>query len=273
MSINVISDGTLLMDGGSVFGSIPKVQWESYLKPDRRNRVRLSLNCLLVRAGGQNILIDTGAGSKRLDSLKEDFGLSGNKLVRGLKAQGLTARDIDKVVLTNLRFDRAGGCTKLDRTGRILPTFPRATYIVQVSALEDARSPGERSAPFYNEDDFLPLEQADMVEAVNGYAELAPGVAVKATDGPRPGHQVALIESGSERIAFAGDLIPTPLHLTPRCIAALDDSPNDTLAGKRELLSMATEKGWMIVFGQALGQHAGYVEHRAGRYGLRPVDL
>ena len=176
-------------------------------------------------------------------------------------------------MLTNLRFDRAGGCTKLDRTGRILPTFPRATYIVQVSALEDARSPGERSAPFYNEDDFLPLEQADMVETVNGYAELAPGVAVKATDGPRPGHQVALIESGSERIAFAGDLIPTPLHLTPRCIAAFDDSPNDTLAGKRELLSMATEKGWMIAFGQALGQHAGYVEHRAGRYGLRPVDL
>ena len=163
MSVSVVSDGTLLMDGGCVFGPVPRVQWEGYLKPDRRNRVRLSLNCLLVRADGQNVLIDTGAGSKRLDQLREAFALSGNKLGRGLKAQGLSPRDIDKVVLTNLRFDRAGGCTKLDRTGKVLPTFPRATYIVQRAALEDARDPGERSAPLYHSNDLLPLEEAGMV--------------------------------------------------------------------------------------------------------------
>ncbi len=261
------------MDGGCVFGPVPRTQWEGYIKPDRRNRVRLSLNCLLIRAGDRSILVDTGAGSKRLDTLREALSLSGNKLGRGLKAHGLSPRDIDTVVLTNLRFDRAGGCTKLDRTGRVMPTFPRARYVVQRAALEDARSPGERSAPLYNADDLLPLEEAGMVEVVDGSAELAPGVAVRATGGPSPGHQVVLIESGSERLAFAGDLIPTRFHLSHRCIAALDDSPNDTLAGKRELLSMATDGGWMMVFGQAQDQHAGYVEHRSGRYDFRPVEL
>lgn len=272
-SLNVISDGTLLMDGGGVFGLVPRVQWETYLKPDRRNRVRLSLNCLLIRVGDRNILVDTGAGTKRLDALKESFGLNGNKLIRGLKAHGLTARDIDTVVLTNLRFDRAGGCTKVDRSGKVLPTFPKATYIVQRAALDDLRAPGERSVPFYNPDDLLPLDDANMVEAVDGDKELAPGVFVKSTSGPSVGHQVVLIESGSERIAFAGDLIPTPFHLPPAYIGAFDDSPNDTLAGKHELLTMATEKGWMIVFGQSQDQHAGYVEQRSGRYGLQPVEL
>ena len=273
MSLNLISDGTLLMDGGAVFGPVPRVQWEAYLKPDRRNRVKLSLNCLLIRAGDRNILVDTGAGSKRLDVLKDAFGLNGNKLIRGLKAHDLTARDIDTVVLTNLRFDRAGGCTKLDRIGKVLPTFPKATYIVQSAALEDARNPGERSAPLYNPNDLLPLAEMDMVEAVEGEKTLAPGVAVRATNGPSPGHQVVTIESGSERTVFAGDLIPTPFHLTPAYIGALDDSPNATLAGKRELLSMATDKGWLVVFGQALEQYACYVELRAGRYGLTRVEL
>jgi glyoxylase-like metal-dependent hydrolase (beta-lactamase superfamily II) len=271
--LHLISDGTLLMDGGAVFGPVPRVQWERFLKPDRRNRVRLSLNCLLIRTGDRNILVDTGAGSKRLDILKEAFGLNGNKLVRGLKAHNLTARDIDTVVLTNLRFDRAGGCTKVDRSGKVLPTFPKAKYVVQKAALDDSRDPGERSAPLYQADDLLPLVDMDMVEVVDGDKELAPGVSVRATNGPSPGHQVVTIESGSERVVFAGDLIPTSFHLPPAYIGAFDDSPNDTLAGKHQLLSMATDKGWMVVFGQAQEQYAGYVELRAGRYGLTPVLL
>ena len=273
VSINVISDGTLLMDGGCVFGPVPKVHWETFLKPDRRNRVRLALNCLLIKTGDQNILVDTGAGSKRLDALKEAFGLNGNKLVKGLKAHGLTARDIDTVVLTNLRFDRAGGCTKMDRTGQVLPMFPKARYVVQRAALEDSLNPGERSAPFYHKDDFLPLVDKDLVDVVDGEHRLATGVTVMATGGPSAGHQVVLVEPGSERIAFAGDLIPTSFHLPPVYIGAFDHSPNDTLAGKRKVLSMATDKGWMLVFGQAQDQYAGYVEHRGGRYNLRPVEM
>jgi glyoxylase-like metal-dependent hydrolase (beta-lactamase superfamily II) len=139
--------------------------------------------------------------------------------------------------------------------------------------LDDARNPGERSAPLYRANDLLPLVEMDMVETVDGQAEITPGVNVKATNGPSPGHQMVTIESGSERVVFAGDLIPTPFHLTPAFIGALDDSPNDTLAGKREVLSMATDKGWMVVFGHAQEQYACYVEQRAGRFGLTPVEL
>ena len=261
------------MDGGAVFGPVARTQWAGYLKPDRFNRVMLGLNCLLVRSGELNILIDTGAGSKSLDDYSEKFRLNGNKLMRGLRAEGLTPREIHMVVLTNLRFDRAGGCTKLDRKGKLLPTFPRATYIVQSAALDDARDPGERSAPFYNADDLIPLVEAGKVKTVEGNAQVAPGVSVMPASGPWPGHQVVLVDLGSERIIFPGDLLPTPLHMTPRCITAFDDSPNETLANKREILSMAVEKGWMVVFPQALEQYSGYVEGRAGQHSLRPVEL
>ena len=105
-----------MMDGGSVFGQIPKSQWEVQIKPDRRNRIRMGLNCLLIRAQGKNILVDTGAGSKRTDRLKEMYGLNGNKLQKSLRNVGLTARDIDYVVLTNLQFDHGGSSSRVSRS-------------------------------------------------------------------------------------------------------------------------------------------------------------
>ena len=136
-TIDVVSDGTLLRDGGSIFGQIPKAQWELQVKPDRRNRIRLGLNCMLVQTPKVNILVDAGAGSKRQDKFKEAYGLNGNKLLRGLRNIGLTARDIDVVILSSLHFDHVGGCTKLDRSGSAVPTFPKAKYMVQKFFLLD----------------------------------------------------------------------------------------------------------------------------------------
>ena len=129
--IDVVTDGTLLVDGGTIFGQVPRSQWELKIKPDRRNRIRLALNCMLVQTPKVNILVDTGAGSKRQEKLKEAYGLNGNKLLRNLRALGLTARDIDIVILSNLHFDHSGGCTKLDRSGNAVPTFPKAKYMIQ----------------------------------------------------------------------------------------------------------------------------------------------
>lgn len=272
-SIDIVSDGTFLLDGGAMFGQVPKTMWELEMRPDRKNRVRIGLNCLLIRTPTMNILVDTGAGSKQAEKYKDAYGLNGNKLLKGLKKLELTARDIDKVVLTHLHFDHGGGCTKLDRSGNAVPTFPKADYLVQRACWEEANEPNERSKSSFHSDDFLPLEEAGVLTLLDGDSEVAQGITTKVTHGHSEGHQVVLIEAGSERIAFAGDLIPTPYHVPLINIAALDHSPNDTLAQKRDLLKMAVEGGWLLVFGHAFESRAGYVEQRNGKAQFLPVEL
>ena len=272
-SINVISDGTILVDGGSIFGQIPKSQWELHAKPDRRNRIRLGLNCLVISTPDKKILVDTGVGSKQPEKFKEIYGLNGNKLLKGLRSLGLTARDIDVVILTQLQFDHGGGSTKLDRTGNAVPTFPKAEYMVQRACWERAFNPNERYQGSYYPDDFLPLEEKGLLTLLDGDREVIPGVTVKVTDGPSEGHQIVLIERGSEKIAYAGDLVPTPFHLPLKYIPATDEHPNNTLAQKRELLDMAIGGGWMLVFGHAFEHPAGYIQQRNGSVQLLPVDF
>jgi glyoxylase-like metal-dependent hydrolase (beta-lactamase superfamily II) len=272
-SVDIVSDGTLLLDGGSVFGQIPKAMWEVQMKPDRKNRIRMGLNCLVIQSPNMNILVDTGAGAKRTDSFKDTYGLNGNKLLKGLKKLGLTARDIDVVVLTHLHYDHVGGCTKLDHSGKAVPTFPKARYMVQKSCWEEANAPNERGHHAYHKDDFLPLQENGVLDLLEGDTDVAPGVRVKVTDGHSNGHQVVLVEGGGERIAYMGDLVPTPYHLPLASIAAFDHSPNDTLAGKRELLNMAVDGGWLMVFGHAFTQRAGYLDKRNGHSSLVPVEM
>lgn len=273
IGIYLINDGTIMQDGGIIFGQVPKSEWELHSKPDRRNRVRLSLNTMLVRMPDKNLLIDTGAGGKRMPAMRAEFSLNGNKLVRNLRCHGLTPRDIDIVALTNLHFDHSGGCTKLDRDGAPVPMFPNAKYMVQEEAWEAAMSPNERYVDSFFEDDYGPLEDSDQVEFLYGEQEVATGVGVKPMNGPSRGNQVVFIEYGSERLIYAGDLIPTPFHLTSHYISADAEFPNDTLVQKRELLKMAIEDGWIIVFGHGFECAAGYVEKKNGAAHLVPLEI
>ncbi|MDA1349408.1 MAG: MBL fold metallo-hydrolase, partial [Chloroflexi bacterium] len=243
------------------------------VKPDRRNRIRLGLNCLLVQTPETNILIDTGAGSKRTEKFKDLYNLNGNKLLRGLRALGLTARDIDIVILTQLQFDHGGGCTKLDRSGSAIPTFPKAQYMVQRSCYEEARSPNERFKGSFYEDDFVPLEEKGVLTLLDGDTEVTPGVTVKVANGPFRGHQTVMIERGSERIAYVADLIPTAHHLPLHYISALDEAPDATLVEKRKMLKMATEGGWLMIFGHGYEQPSGYVQQRNGKATLTPIEI
>ena len=251
-SINILKDGTFLLDGGTVFGQIPKSEWETQIKPDRRNRVRLGLNCVLIMTPEKNILVDTGAGSKRTAELKEKFGLNGNKLMRNLKSHGLTARDIDVVVLTQLQFAHSGGCTKLDRTGAAVPIFPKAEYVVQEECWNEAINPNERFETQFFEDDYAPLADRDMIRFLDGEEEIIPGVTVSVADGPAKGHQVVFIERGSERIVLAGDLIPTPYHLPLTYIPADSEFPNETF----RLLSVLVQLESHRHLDSAVSKHA-----------------
>ena len=272
-SVNILSDGTLMVDGGYAFGQVPRTEWETQIKPDRRNRVRFAMNSMVIKTPNANILVDTGAGNKRTDQLKESHHINGNKLIRNLKEVGLNARDIDIVVLTHLHFDHSGGCTKLNRSGDAVPIYPKARHIVQEKCWIEAVSPNERFQSIFHQDDFMPLEEKGVIELVDGDSEIAPGVTLKVADGPSKGHQMVLVDMGSERVVFASDLIPTSHHLQANFIAAADEFPNETLVQKKELIDMAMKEGWIIVFGHGQEHRSGYVEEWNGRPHLLPKEV
>ena len=269
----LLSDGIIKFDGGFMFGQVPKALWERLAAPDRRNRITLGLNCLLIQNGEHCILVDTGVGAKEPEKIKDRYGLGSSRLSRELRNRGLTPKDITGVILTHLHFDHAGGSTRLDRSGVAVPTFPAATYYIQRAAWEEATCPNERSKASYHSDDFLPLEERGQVCLLDGDAEVAPGVRVKVTGGHSSGHQMVLVNYGGERVAFLGDLIPTPHHLRLPYIAAFDQFPEDTLASKRALLEEAERGGWLLVFCHGNGERSGYLEKRNGEWNFRPVEF
>ncbi|HIM59271.1 MAG TPA: MBL fold metallo-hydrolase [Dehalococcoidia bacterium] len=275
VAVRLVSDGTFLLDGGPMFGSVPKILWEQNAKPDRKNRVRLGLNSLLIKTPHANILVDAGIGNKEPEITREIYGHSSSKLLRNLRHNSVSAREIDFVILTHLAFSHSGGATRLDREGTIIPTFPKAKYLVQRAAWDEAFSPNERSVPMYGPgvEHLRVLDENGMIELLDGDTEVVPGVSTIVTDGYSDGHQVVLINTGSERIIYLANLIPTPNHIPLPYITAFDRYPDQSLAMKKELLDRCEKEGWLMVFAHGYHQSAGYLERRHGNIELRPVDF
>ena len=269
----ILSDGVVKLDGGSVFGQVPKVAWENSVTTDRKNRITLGLNCLLIQVGGKNVLVDTGVGPKENDRDKENLGLVPSRLLKGLKGVGLTAKEIHAVILTHLHFDHCGGCTRLDRVGNLVPTFPKATYYVQRECWEDASNPDERCLASHRSENFLPIADRSQIELLDGDSEIFPGLNVIVTGGHARGHQMVMFNHGGERIVFLGDIIPTHHHLNLPVISAFDYSPESTLEQKRDILADAERQGWLIVFSHGHDTKAGYLDRRGNTPYLRPVEL
>ena len=275
ISISVISDGTFLLDGGPVFGAVPKVLWENHAKPDRKNRVRLGLNCLLVRTPTANILVDAGIGNKAPEITKDIYGHTTSKLLRNLRAAGVSPREIDFVVLTHLHFDHCGGATRLDREGNIVPSFPKARYVMQRKAWEEACSPNERTFPVYAHGcaELEGIKERGQLDLIDGDTEIAPGVKALVTNGHADGHQVVTVNAGSERLVFLADLVPTPHHLPLPYITAFDRYPDQTLASKKEMLARAEREGWLLIFAHGLVERAGYLVRSRAGVALKPVPI
>jgi len=271
--IHLISDGTIKYDGGSFFGQLPKVYWENFIKSDRWNRVNVGLNCLVVKTEQGNVLIDTGAGTKDRVMMKEKYGLSSSKLLTGLKEVGLSAKDIDFVLLTQLQFDHSGGCSKIDRSGQSISVFPKAKYVIQESGWDYAMNPGIRTKKYYNIKDFSCLENSGQLVLINGSEEILPGINVRKTDGYCTGHQIIEIESGGEKVVLTGDLMPTNFHIDPTCISAYDQYPEDTFTEKTDLINRALKEGSLLIFSHSIDQKAGYLEQINGSVILKPVNL
>ena len=269
-TINLFSDGIMKIDGGILFGAIPKTEWEHYMKADRRNRVQVSVNTLLIRTPNGNLLIGAGVGSKRRQEMQVDFGFNRSRLPGALRDVGLNARNVDIVAYSNAKFDHIGGGTKHDRDSVPVPTFRNATYMMRKDALEAAKAPNYRYRHAFFEGDFGPLEEREMVKFVEDGDAIVPGVTVKAMDGALKGSQVFYIQYGSERIVYVGDVIPTRYHLELDHIQADAEFPNRLIEQKRYLIQQAVEEGWLIVFGKDLTCPAAYLHVLDGELKAKP---
>ena len=246
--IQPVTDGRFRLDGGAMFGVVPKILWEKCCQPDEQNRISLGLNCLLIRAGRKNILVDTGLGDKEDAKFQEIFAVERIPTLRdSLKMQGLTPEDIHMVVNTHLHFDHAGGNT-VRENGAIVPTFPRAKYFVQGGEYENAARANERTRASYRRENFTPVAHVDQWEFMDGETELVPGVSVVVTEGHTRHHQSIKIESEGQIAFYLGDLIPTVSHLPLAYIMGYDLYPLQTLETKRWVLDRALSENWLLVF-------------------------
>ncbi len=241
-----LSDGTFALDGGQMFGVVPKVLWEKQMPPDGRNRVRLGLNCLLVRAGRSHILIETGVGDKFHSKAMDIYGVAHATTLPGeLRRLGLEPTDIDIVINTHLHFDHCGW--NVCREGsKLKPTFPRARYLVQRGEWEHALHPNERDRNGYIEEFFRPAEA--LTELLDGDQEIVPGVRVEVVPGHTRDMQCVRIESEGQRAYFISDLVPTRFHLPYAWIMSLDSYPMETLANRKRLLPQLARQGALVIF-------------------------
>jgi glyoxylase-like metal-dependent hydrolase (beta-lactamase superfamily II) len=272
LEFHIISAGHVLLDGGAMFGVIPRPLWERKMPPDARNRITLGMNCLLVLAGGKRILVETGAGGKLNPKLRDIYGVDGPFLTDGLHAHDLRPEDIDIVVNTHLHFDHCGGNTRIAKD-KIVPAFPNARYFVQRLELEHAMNPNERDRASYLPENFAPLEAAGVLSLLEGDGEIVPGVEVIRAPGHNADMQcVKLTGGGKTAFAFA-DLVPTTAHLPLPWIMGYDLYPMITLENKKRWIPTVAHEGWLALFVHDARMPAAYLRERQGAWEAERVAI
>jgi glyoxylase-like metal-dependent hydrolase (beta-lactamase superfamily II) len=259
--LHPIETGRFALDGGAMFGVVPKPLWEKTNPPDEKNRIALASRALLLIGEGRTVLIDTGNGSKFNDKLRSIYRIdnSTSEIFSSLARRGVTPDDVTHVILTHLHFDHAGGATVL-RKGETVPAFPRARYYVQAEHWRAACAPTERDRASFFADDFLPLERGGMLELLEGETEVVPGVSVRLVHGHTAALQCPVVSDGRESLFYCADLVPTTSHLSLPWIMAYDLRPLVTLEEKRRLLGEAAEEGWVLFFEHDPGTVAARVQ-------------
>jgi len=265
-----LSDGFFRLDGGAMFGVVPKFLWEKKAPSDERNRIVLSMRPLVVR-GARTMIIDAGLGDKESGKFIDIYGVErARNLDHTLAGAGLAPEDIDIVLATHLHFDHAGGFTTRDASGRLRPRFPRAQYVVRRGEWEDATHPNERNRASYLLDNYVPLAEAGVLHLVDDDVTIMPGVKVRRTGGHTMHHQMVLIESGGKTAAFVADMMPTTAHLHEPWIMGYDLYPLDTLAAKKGFLPEAVAQNMLVFFEHDPVVAAGYIREKDGKRGVVP---
>ena len=258
-------------DGGLMFGVVPKVLWEKHKPADGNNMIDCACVCLIARLNGRVIVCETGIGNKLSEKRAQQVMLrEPESLLHHLQRLGIRPEEVDLVVTTHLHWDHAGGLTRRNAEGEVELTFKRARHFIQRSEWDFALQPDVRSRPSYITDDFTPLADGnDMVEFLDGDAEVLPGVHLRHVGGHTPGSQVLVLQSGDVACAVTGDLVcQTPNLRVPWNMAA-DIEPLRVLQQKAKLFEEAERHRWLLVLSHEVDQPAGYLEE-GGRWRPEP---
>ena len=253
-TVHAIQAGGQKLDGGAMFGVVPKPLWQRRIAPDERNRIQLGMRCLLIEHDVGPVLIDTGAGNKESQKFHDIYGVENRgargptALEDGLLDVGVRPEDVALVINTHLHFDHAGGNTVLEPDSSIRPSFVNARYVVQSGEYAFATHTNERTAGSYFPHNFVPLAEAGRFDFIEREREIVPGIRSLHTPGHVPWHQSLLLESDGERALYLGDLIPTTAHVALPWIMGYDVEPLVTLETKRRILARAKAEDWLLIF-------------------------
>ena len=272
IEFHIVSAGHLRLDGGAMFGVIPRTLWEKKIAPDARNRITLAMNCLLIHAGGKRILVETGAGDKWDPKLRDIYAIEQSRLLNGLRDYDLSPEEIDVVVNTHLHFDHCGGNTFVEK-GKVLPVFPNARYVVHRGEFEHAKNPNERDRASYFDDNYVPLESTGVLSVLEADHTLVPGVDLIVVPGHTAHMQCVKLTGGGKTAFFFADLIPTTAHLPLPWIMGYDLYPMTTLENKKRWVPQVIREGWLALFGHDANVAAAYLRDRDGKWEADPAQI
>jgi glyoxylase-like metal-dependent hydrolase (beta-lactamase superfamily II) len=272
LEFHFFTAGYCSLDGGAMFGVIPKTMWEKKIPPDGRNRIQLALNSVLILAGGKRILVETGAGDKWTDKLKDIYAFEGPCLMERLRDFGLHREQIDIVVNTHLHFDHCGGNTQTEN-GKVVAAFPNARYIVQRGDFEHGLKPTERDRASYYSENYEPLQTAGKLSLLEGDRVIAPGVELVRTPGHTADMQCVKLTGGGKTAFFFADLVPTTAHLPLPWIMGFDLYPLTTLETKKKWIPEVVRGEWLALFGHEIKTPAAYLRGENGDWTAEPVKV
>jgi len=247
--VNIVDAGRVRLDGGAMFGIVPKPLWERRIAPDDRNRIPLAMRCLLLRGHGRTILVDTGVGDKQDAKFEDIYGVDHDHstLLGSLSALGIGPGDVTDVVFTHLHFDHCGGATRRTEAGDLALTFPEATHHVQEAHWRWAHTSPRESASFLSEN-LDPLEVSGRLHLLSPGDSPFENVDLPVVNGHTRGQQLVRVGDGERTILYAGDLVPTAAHVPILWVMAYDVEPLETIREKERLLTAAARGEWTLVF-------------------------
>ena len=256
-----IETGRFALDGGAMFGVIPKNLWQRTNPADDQNRIELALRCLLLKGKDKNILIDTGVGEKLNEKLEKIYKIDRTKstLEKTLSESGIKNEDITDVIISHLHFDHTGGTTK-NTNGEIELTFPNATHHVQLDQWNWAINPAEKDKASFITDNFLLMEQQGKLNILNGPGKITDGIEVMTMYGHTPGMQLIKISDETNTMLYCADLFPTASHIPIPWVMAYDNNPLTTIEEKKRLLPKVVEENWILFFEHDPFRAAGTVQ-------------